>query len=75
MHHHEAGTITGQDGSGQAELHLAMGCEVHGVIRRAPTCNTSRIDHPYRDSHGIARRAAATYVAFLTEKASGPLRG
>jgi GDPmannose 4,6-dehydratase len=43
--------ITGQDGSYLAELLLAKGYEVHGVIRRASTFNTSRIDHLYRDQH------------------------
>ncbi len=41
--------ITGQDGSYLAELLLAKGYEVHGVIRRASTFNTSRIDHIYQD--------------------------
>jgi len=43
--------ITGQDGSYLAELLLAKGYEVHGVIRRASTFNTSRIDHLYSDPH------------------------
>jgi GDPmannose 4,6-dehydratase len=43
--------ITGQDGSYLAEMLLAKGYEVHGVIRRASTFNTSRIDHLYRDPH------------------------
>ncbi len=43
--------ITGQDGSYLAELLLAKGYEVHGVIRRASTFNTSRIDHLYQDPH------------------------
>ncbi|HTZ21152.1 MAG TPA: GDP-mannose 4,6-dehydratase [Opitutaceae bacterium] len=43
--------ITGQDGSYLAELLLAKGYEVHGIIRRASTFNTSRIDHLYRDQH------------------------
>jgi GDPmannose 4,6-dehydratase len=43
--------ITGQDGSYLAELLLAKGYEVHGVIRRASTFNTGRIDHLYRDPH------------------------
>src|SRR5450432_2319289 len=43
--------ITGQDGSYLADLLLAKGYEVHGVIRRASTFNTSRIDHLYRDPH------------------------
>jgi GDPmannose 4,6-dehydratase len=41
--------ITGQDGSYLAELLLAKGYEVHGVIRRSSTFNTSRIDHLYTD--------------------------
>lgn len=43
--------ITGQDGSYLAELLLSKGYEVHGLIRRASTFNTSRIDHIYRDPH------------------------
>ena len=43
--------ITGQDGSYLADLLLAKGYEVHGIIRRASTFNTSRIDHLYTDPH------------------------
>lgn len=43
--------VTGQDGSYLAELLLEKGYEVHGVIRRSSTFNTSRIDHLYRDPH------------------------
>ncbi len=43
--------ITGQDGSYLAELLLMKGYEVHGLIRRASTFNTIRIDHLYKDSH------------------------
>jgi len=43
--------ITGQDGSYLAELLLGKGYEVHGVIRRASTFNTHRIDHIYEDKH------------------------
>lgn len=43
--------ITGQDGSYLAELLLAKGYEVHGIIRRASTFNTGRIDHLYQDQH------------------------
>ncbi|KKW47950.1 MAG: GDP-mannose 4,6-dehydratase [Parcubacteria group bacterium GW2011_GWA1_59_11] len=43
--------ITGQDGSYLAEVLLEKGYEVHGVIRRASTFNTTRIDHLYRDPH------------------------
>lgn len=43
--------ITGQDGSYLAELLLKKGYEVHGLIRRASTFNTARIDHIYVDPH------------------------
>jgi GDPmannose 4,6-dehydratase len=43
--------ITGQDGSYLAEMLLAKGYEVHGIIRRASTFNTRRIDHIYHDPH------------------------
>jgi len=43
--------ITGQDGSYLAELLLSKGYEVHGIIRRASTFNTNRVDHIYRDPH------------------------
>ncbi len=43
--------ITGQDGSYLAELLLEKGYEVHGIIRRSSSFNTSRIDHLYQDTH------------------------
>jgi GDPmannose 4,6-dehydratase len=43
--------ITGQDGSYLAELLLGKGYDVHGVIRRASSFNTERIDHLYHDQH------------------------
>jgi GDPmannose 4,6-dehydratase len=43
--------ITGQDGSYLADLLLDKGYEVHGIIRRASTFNTARIDHLYQDPH------------------------
>ena len=43
--------ITGQDGSYLAELLLSKGYEVHGIIRRASTFNTRRLDHIYQDPH------------------------
>ncbi|WP_204869883.1 MULTISPECIES: GDP-mannose 4,6-dehydratase [Nocardiaceae] len=43
--------ITGQDGSYLAELLLGKGYEVHGLIRRSSTFNTSRIEHLYVDPH------------------------
>lgn len=47
--------ITGQDGSYLAEFLLWKGYEVHGIIRRASTFNTRRIDHIYHDPHGKER--------------------
>ena len=43
--------ITGQDGSYLTELLLAKGYEVYGIIRRASTFNTQRLDHVYQDPH------------------------
>ena len=43
--------FTGQDGSYLTELLLEKGYEVHGIVRRASTFNTSRVDHILRDSH------------------------
>lgn len=43
--------ITGQDGSYLAELLLSKGYEVHGLMRRSSTFNTSRINHIYQDPH------------------------
>ena len=43
--------ITGQDGSYLAELLLEKGYEVHGIIRRALTFNTKRIDNLYKNYH------------------------
>ncbi|GIW56595.1 MAG: GDP-mannose 4,6-dehydratase [Nitrospiraceae bacterium] len=43
--------ITGQDGAYLTEFLLSKGYEVHGIIRRASTFNTDRIDHLYRDPH------------------------
>jgi len=48
--------ITGQDGSYLAELLLAKGYKVHGLIRRASTFNTGRIDHLYVDPHEAEAR-------------------
>jgi GDPmannose 4,6-dehydratase len=48
--------ITGQDGSYLAELLLSKGYEVHGLIRRSSTFNTSRIDHLYTDPHNLNAR-------------------
>jgi GDPmannose 4,6-dehydratase len=53
--------ITGQDGSYLAEFLLEKGYEVHGVIRRASTFNTSRIDHLYKDPHIAGTRLFLHY--------------
>jgi GDPmannose 4,6-dehydratase len=53
--------ITGQDGSYLAELLLAKGYEVHGVIRRSSSFNTGRIDHLYRDPHEPDNRLRLHY--------------
>jgi GDPmannose 4,6-dehydratase len=53
--------ITGQDGSYLAELLLSKGYEVHGIIRRASTFNTARIDHLYHDPHIAGTRLFLHY--------------
>jgi GDPmannose 4,6-dehydratase len=53
--------ITGQDGSYLAELLLAKGYEVHGIIRRASTFNTGRLDHIYSDPHQSSVRLKLHY--------------
>lgn len=53
--------ITGQDGSYLAELLLAKGYEVHGMIRRSSSFNTQRIDHLYQDPHIIGTRLLLHY--------------
>jgi len=53
--------ITGQDGSYLAELLLNKGYTVHGLIRRASTFNTDRIDHLYRDFHDPQARIYLHY--------------
>jgi GDPmannose 4,6-dehydratase len=53
--------ITGQDGSYLAELLLQKGYEVHGIIRRASTFNTDRIDHLYVDAHDPTARLFLHY--------------
>jgi GDPmannose 4,6-dehydratase len=53
--------ITGQDGSYLAELLLEKGYIVHGLIRRASTFNTHRIDHLYRDPHDPEARLFLHY--------------
>jgi GDPmannose 4,6-dehydratase len=53
--------ITGQDGSYLAELLLDKGYEVHGLIRRASTFNTSRLDHIFQDPHETGSRMHLHY--------------
>ncbi|MFA5997301.1 MAG: GDP-mannose 4,6-dehydratase [Candidatus Paceibacterota bacterium] len=53
--------ITGQDGSYLAELLLEKGYEVHGIIRRASSFNTGRIDHIYQDPHESGKRLFLHY--------------
>ena len=53
--------ITGQDGSYLAELLLAKGYDVHGVIRRSSGFNTQRIDHIYADPHTEGHRLRLHY--------------
>lgn len=53
--------ITGQDGSYLAELLLEKGYEVHGIIRRASTFNTARIDHLFSDPHEEGTRLFLHY--------------
>jgi len=53
--------ITGQDGSYLAELLLSKGYKVHGIIRRASTFNTRRIDHIFVDPHDPKARLFLHY--------------
>jgi len=53
--------ITGQDGSYLADFLLKKGYEVHGIIRRASTFNTSRIDHLYQDPHVMGTKLHLHY--------------
>ena len=57
--------ITGQDGSYLAELLLEKGYEVHGIIRRASTFNTDRIDHLYEDPHINGKKLFLHYCTFI----------
>jgi len=53
--------VTGQDGSYLAELLLGKGYEVHGIIRRASTFNTGRLDAIYEDPHASSKRLFLHY--------------
>jgi GDPmannose 4,6-dehydratase len=61
--------ITGQDGSYLAELLLAKGYEVHGLMRRSSSFSTGRIDHIYHDPHESGPRLTLHY-ADLTDSSS-----
>ena len=61
--------ITGQDGSYLAELLLAKGYDVHGLIRRSSSFSTGRIDHLYHDPHEAGARLTLHY-ADLTDSSS-----
>jgi len=61
--------ITGQDGSYLAEFLLSKGYEVHGLIRRASTFNTHRIDHLYVDPHEEEARMFLHYGDLADENA------
>ena len=63
--------ITGQDGSYLAELLLAKGYEVHGLIRRASTFNTTRIDHLYADPHDPDAKLFLHYGDLVRRRAAG----
>jgi GDPmannose 4,6-dehydratase len=54
--------VTGQDGSYLAEFLLGKGYEVHGLIRRASTFNTQRIDHLFQDPHDSSARLKLHYA-------------
>ena len=59
--------ITGQDGSYLAELLLQKGYEVHGIIRRASSFNTGRLDPIYQDPHmDSAHTCSCTTATFRT---------
>ncbi len=62
--------ITGQDGSYLTELLLSKGYEVHGIIRRASTFNTRRIDHIYHDPHNGHLAPMRLHYGELTSQGS-----
>ena len=59
--------VTGQDGSYLAELLIDKGYDVHGIIRRASSFNTGRIDHLYRDPHVEGGPRLTLHYADLTD--------
>jgi GDPmannose 4,6-dehydratase len=67
--------ITGQDGSYLAELLLSKGYEVHGIIRRASTFNTGRLESIYTDPHAIQGRLHLHYGDLSDASALARLTG
>src|SRR5437879_13265637 len=65
--------ITGQDGSYLAELLVSKGYEVHGLIRRASTFNTGRVDHLYIDPHNPSTRLFLHYGDLANAEQFTPL--
>lgn len=66
--------ITGQDGSYLTDFLLDKGYEVHGVIRRASSFNTGRIDHVYKDPHRKDAKVSATTRHSRSPLAAQPLQ-
>lgn len=62
--------ITGQDGSYLAELLLSKGYDVHGIIRRASTFNTSRIEHLYADPRNHTGGKMKLHYGDMTDSSS-----
>ena len=60
--------VTGQDGAYLAELLLQKGYEVHGIVRRASSFNTGRIDHLYQDPHTPNARLRLHYGDLTTRQ-------
>jgi len=67
--------ITGQDGSYLAELLLSKGYKVHGLVRRASTFNTHRIDHIYVDPHATGARFFLHFGDLMSAAEIGKLIG
>jgi GDPmannose 4,6-dehydratase len=65
--------ITGQDGSYLAEFLVSKGYEVHGLIRRASTFNTGRVDHLYADPHDPSARLFLHYGDLANAEQMTPL--
>jgi hypothetical protein len=58
--------VTGQDGSCLAELLLGKGYEVHGILRRASTFNTSRLEGIYSDPYSLNNNLHCTMAIWPT---------